>query len=62
MPKQVCTAIGIHLLFAKKTPEDLSSGVLSWGNYLLGLKLSFRLTLRLNTRWPGAQSRESGQK
>ena len=31
-------------------------------NYLPGLKESFRLTLRLNTRCPGAQSLLSGQK
>ena len=30
--------------------------------YLPGLKESFRLTERLNTRWPGVQSLESGQK
>ena len=30
--------------------------------YLPGLKESFRLTERLKTRWPGAQSRLSGQK
>ena len=29
--------------------------------YLPGLKESFRLTERLKTRWPGAQSRLSGQ-
>ena len=32
------------------------------GNYFPGLKESFRLTERLNTRWPGAQSLLSGQK
>lgn len=31
-------------------------------DYFPGLKLSFRLTERLKTRWPGAQSLESGQK
>ena len=32
------------------------------GDYFPGLKESFRLTERLNTRWPGAQSLLSGQK
>jgi len=30
--------------------------------YFPGLKESFRLTLRLKTKWPGAQSLLSGQK
>ena len=33
-----------------------------WNTYFPGLKLSFRLTERLNTRWSGVQSLLSGQK
>ena len=47
----------------KLTPRGvLPGGVRRHIDYFPGLKLSFRLTERLNTRCSGVQSRLSGQK
>ena len=44
----------------KRTPTP--EGRRSWEFYNVGLKLSFRLTLRLKTRWPSRLSLLSRQK
>ena len=53
----------IRLIFQNEQPQQF---FLCCGCFILfylpGLKESFRLTLRLKTRWPSAQSLESGQK
>ena len=50
------------LLMNRKLPHDSVREFLSENFYLPGLKESFRLTLRLNTRCSGVESLLSGQK